>query len=184
MVRRRSKNSKRQFFRREIIVKARGQLVLNDRKATVSQMCTLSIGGIQKNIFKRTTHWTLMQMVYISRRPHRMPLLSIRIKNWGYIRLVWSVSNSATTSGGRVISQSKQHENRRRSCLVSTVQTGIGGVMVVFSWHLAPVNRLLTLRSLPRADHVAQFMTTLRTHPLSASSSRTRNSGRLIHGTE
>ncbi len=57
-----------------------GRLVRDDRKATVPQITTRYNQGIQNTISERTTHQTLKQMTYSSRRPHRVPLLSA--KNW------------------------------------------------------------------------------------------------------
>ncbi len=53
-----------------------GRLVIDDRKATVTQIITRYNQGLQKTISEHTTRRTLKQMGYSSRRPHRVPLLS------------------------------------------------------------------------------------------------------------
>ncbi len=53
-----------------------GRLVRDDRMATVTQITTRYNQGMQNIISERTTHRTLKQMGYSSRRPHREPLLS------------------------------------------------------------------------------------------------------------
>ncbi len=52
------------------------RLVRDDRKTTVAQITTRYNQGIQNTISEHTTHRTLKQMGYSSRRPHRVPLLS------------------------------------------------------------------------------------------------------------
>ncbi len=52
------------------------RLVRDDRKTTLTQITTLYNQGIQNTISEHTTHRTLKQMDYSSRRPHRVPLLS------------------------------------------------------------------------------------------------------------
>ncbi len=52
------------------------RLVRDDRKATVTQITTRYNQAMQNTISERTTHQTLKQMGYSSRRPHRVPLLS------------------------------------------------------------------------------------------------------------
>ncbi len=54
-----------------------GRLVRDDRKATVT-IATRYNQGKQNTISERTTRWTLKQMGYSSRRPHRVPLLSTK----------------------------------------------------------------------------------------------------------
>ncbi len=54
------------------------RLVRDDRKATVTQITTRYNQGMQNTISKRTTHRTLKQMSYSSRRTHRVPLLSAK----------------------------------------------------------------------------------------------------------
>ncbi len=73
--------SERQLCGRKCLVGVRGQrkmgrLVRDDRKATVTQITTRYNQGMQNTISERTTHRTLKQMGYSSRRPHRVPLLS------------------------------------------------------------------------------------------------------------
>ncbi len=55
-----------------------GRLVRDDRKATVTQITTCYNQGMQNIISEHTTRQTLKQMVYSSRRPHRVPLLSAK----------------------------------------------------------------------------------------------------------
>ncbi len=55
-----------------------GRLVRDDRKATVTQITTRYNQGMQNTISEHTTHRTLKQMGYSSRRPHRVPLLSTK----------------------------------------------------------------------------------------------------------
>ncbi len=74
-------SSERQLCGRKCLVDVRGQrrmgrLVRDDRKATVTQITTRYNQGMQNTISERTTHRTLKQMGYSSRRPHRVPLLS------------------------------------------------------------------------------------------------------------
>ncbi len=89
------------------------RLVRDDRKATVTQITTRYNQGIQNTISERTTHWTLKQMGYSSRRPHRVLLLSAKnrkqrlqftqahqnwtIEDWKKRCLVWWASISAVT---------------------------------------------------------------------------------------
>ncbi len=55
-----------------------GRLVRDDKKATVTQITTRYNQGMQNTISERTTHRTLKQMGYSSRRPHRVPLLTAK----------------------------------------------------------------------------------------------------------
>ncbi len=52
------------------------RLVRDDSKATVTQITTRYNQSMQNSISEHTTHRTLKQMCYNSRRPHRVPLLS------------------------------------------------------------------------------------------------------------
>ncbi len=54
------------------------RLVRDDRKVTVTQITTRYNQGMQNTISECTTRRTLKQMVYSSRRPHRVPLLSAK----------------------------------------------------------------------------------------------------------
>ncbi len=56
----------------------KGRLVRDDRKATVTQITTHYYQAMQNTISECTTHRTLKQMSYSSRRPHRVPLLSAK----------------------------------------------------------------------------------------------------------
>jgi len=55
-----------------------GRLVRDNRKSTVTQINTRYNQDLQNTISERTTHRTLKQMGYSSRRPHRVPLLSAK----------------------------------------------------------------------------------------------------------
>ncbi len=50
----------------------------DDRKATVTQIITRYNQGMQNTISEQTTHRTLKQMGYSSRRPHQVLLLSAK----------------------------------------------------------------------------------------------------------
>ncbi len=54
------------------------RLVIDDRKATVTQITTRYNQGMQNTISERTTRRTLKQMGYSRRRTHRVPLLSAK----------------------------------------------------------------------------------------------------------
>ncbi len=72
-------SSERQLCGWKCLVDVRGdigRLIRDDRKATVTQITTCYNQGMQNTISERTTHRTLKQMGYSSRRPHRVPLLS------------------------------------------------------------------------------------------------------------
>ncbi len=58
----------------------KGRLVRDDRKATVTQIITRYNQDMQNTISERTTRRTLKQMGSSSRRPHRVPLLSAKIR--------------------------------------------------------------------------------------------------------
>ncbi len=110
-------SSEQQLCGRKCPVDVRGQrrmgrLVRDDRKTTVTQITTRYNQGLQNTISERTTRRTLKQMGYSSRRPHRVPLLSAKIrkrrlkfgqahKNWTIedwkTLPVWWVSISAAT---------------------------------------------------------------------------------------
>ncbi len=109
-------SSEWQLCGRKYLVDVRGQrrmvrLVKDDRKATVTQITTRYNQGMQNTISERTTHRTLKQMGYSSRRPHRVLLLSAKnrkrslqfthahqnwtIDDWKKHCLVWWVLISA-----------------------------------------------------------------------------------------
>ncbi len=76
-------SSERQLCGRKCLVDVRGQrrmgrLVRDDRIATVTQITTRYNQGMQNTISECTTHRTLKQMGYSSRRPHRVTLLSAK----------------------------------------------------------------------------------------------------------
>ncbi len=55
-----------------------GRQFRDDRKATVTQITTHYNQGMQNTISEHTTHQTLKQIGYSSRRPHRVLLLSAK----------------------------------------------------------------------------------------------------------
>ncbi len=78
-------SSERQLCGWKCLVDVRGQrrmgrLVRDDRKATVTQITTRYNQCMQNSISERTTRRTLKQMGSSSRRPHRVPLLSAKIR--------------------------------------------------------------------------------------------------------
>ncbi len=162
-------SSERQLCGRKCLVDVRGQrrmgrLVRDDRKGTVTQITTRYNQGMQNTISEHTTRWTLKQMDYSSRRPHRVPLLSAKNRkrrlqfaqahqNWtieDWKNVAWSDESRFLMqhSDSRVRIWHKEHESMDPSCLVSTVQTGGGGVMVwvIFYWHtlgpLVPIEHI------------------------------------------
>ncbi len=159
-----------QLCGRKCLVDVRGQrrldrLIRDDRKATVTQITTRYNQGMQNTISECTTHRTLKQMGYSSRKPHRVPLLSAKnrkrrlqftqahqswtIEDWKNV--AWSDESRFLLqhSDGRVRIWRKIQESMDPSCLVSIVQAGGGGVMVwgIFSWHtlvpLVPIEHRL-----------------------------------------
>ncbi len=158
-----------------------GRQARDDRKATVTQITTRYNQGMQNTISERTTHRTLKQIGYSSRRPHRAPLLSAKNRkqrlHFAQAHQYWTIEdwkNVASSdesrfllrhSDGRVRIWCKDHESMDASSLVSTVQAG--GLMLwgIFSWHtLAPIvsieHRLNATAYLSIvADHVNPFMT-------------------------
>ncbi len=160
------------------------RLVRDDRMATVTQITTRYNQGMQNTISECTTHRTLKQMG--CRRSHWVPLLSAKnrkrrlqfaqahqnwtIENWKNV--AWSDESWFLLwhSDGRVRIWRKEHESMDPSCLVSTVQAGGGGgVMLwgIFSWHtlgpLVPIEHRLNATAYLSiaADHVHPFMTTV-----------------------
>jgi len=140
---------------------------------------------MQNTISERTTCRTLKQMGYSRRRPHRVPLLSAKIRKWrlqfaqahqnwtidDWKNVAWSDESRFLLrhSDVRVRIWRKEHKSMDPSCLLSTVQAGGGGVTVwgIFYWHtlgpLAPIeDRLKAIAYLSIvADHVHPFMTTV-----------------------
>ncbi len=128
-------------------------MIRDDRKSTVTQIITRYNQDMQNTISEHTTPRTLKQMRYSSRRPHRVPLLSAKNRkqrlqftqdnqNWTIEdckNVAWSDESRFLLqhSDDRVRIWRKGHESMDPSCLVSTVQAGVGGVMVwgIFSWH-------------------------------------------------
>ncbi len=138
---------------------------------------------MQNTISDRTTRQTLMQMGYNSRRLHRVLLLSAKNRkrrlhfaqahqNWiieDWKNVAWSDESRflLRNSDGRVRIWRKEHESMDPYCLVSTVQAGGGGVMVlgIFYWHTFVVSIEHCLNTTAYlsivADHVPPFMTTV-----------------------
>ncbi len=136
---------------------------------------------------EHTTRWTLKQMDYSSRRPHRVPLLSAKNRKrrlqFAQAHQNWTIEDCKNVawsdeswfllrhSDGRVRIWRKEHESMDPSCLVSTVQAGGRGVVVwgIFSWHtlcpLVPIEHRLNATDYLSivADHVHPFMTTVYT---------------------
>ncbi len=130
-----------------------GRLVRDDRKATVTQITARYNQGMQNTISEHTTHRTLKQMDYSSKRAHPVPLLSVKnrkrrlqftqaqqnwkIEDWKNVALSDESRFLLRHSDGKVRIWCKEHESIDLSCLVSTVQAAGGGVMVweIFSWH-------------------------------------------------
>ncbi len=76
-------SSERQLCGRKCLVDVRDQrrmvkLVRDDRKETVTQITTRYNQGMQNTISEHTTHRTLKQTGYSSRRPHQVLLLSAK----------------------------------------------------------------------------------------------------------
>ncbi len=178
-----------QLCGRKYLVDVRGQrrmgrLVRDDRKASVTQITTRYNQAMQNTISEHTTHRTLKQMSYSSRRPHRVPLLSAKNRtrriqftqnnqNWTIEdckNVAWSDESwfLLRHSDDRIRICHKEHESMDPSCLVSMVQAG-DGVMVwgIFSWHtlglLVPIEHRLNVTANQSivADHVHPFMTTV-----------------------
>ncbi len=192
-------SSERQLCGRKCLVDVRGQrrldrLVRDDRKTTVTQITIRYNQVMQNTISEHTTHQTLKQTGYSSRRPHRVPLLSAKNRtrrlqfaqnhqNWtieDWKTVAWSDETwfLLQHSDCMVRIWRKEHESMDPSCLVSTVQAG-GGVIVwgIFSWHtlgiLVPIEHRLNAPVYLSvvADHVHPFMTTVY-HLLMTTSSR------------
>ncbi len=152
-----------------------GRLVRDDRKASVTQITTRYNQGMQNIISERTTR-TLKKMGYSSRRPNQVLLLSAKNRKrrlqFTQARQNWTIEdwkNVAWSDESRFLLQHSD-ESKDPSCLVSTVQAGGGGgVMVwgIFSWHtlgsLVPIEHRLNVTAYLSivADHVHPFMTTV-----------------------
>ncbi len=102
---------------------------------------------------------------------HRLTKIG-KIDNRRFKNVAWSYESRFLLrhSDGRVKIWRKEHESMDPSCLVSTVQAGgRGGVMVwgIFSWHtlglLVPIDHRLNATAYLSivADHVHPFMTTV-----------------------
>ncbi len=163
------------------------RLVRDDWEATVTQITTRYNQVMQNTISEHTTHRTLKQMSYSSRRPHRVPLLSAKNRtrriqftqahqNWtieDWKNIAWSDEFRFLLRRSDVGSEFgvKGHESMDPSCLVSTVQAAGGGVMLweILSWHtlgpLVPIEHCLNVTAYLSivADHVHPFMTTVYT---------------------
>ncbi len=123
---------------------------------------------MQNTISECTTHQTLKQMGYSSRRPHRMPPLSAKNRKW---KLQFAQTHKHWTIR-RLENVAWSDESQfllDPSCLVSTVQAGCGGEMVwgIYSWHtldpLVPIEHNLNATAYLSivSDHVHPFMTTV-----------------------
>ncbi len=140
-------SSERQLFGRKCLVDVRGQrrigrLVRDDRIATVTLMTTRYNQGMQNTISEHTTHRTLKQMDYRSRRPHRVPLLSAKNRkrrlqftqahqNWtreDWKTVAWSDESRFLLrhSDGRVRIWCKEHESMDPSCLFTRILAMLG----------------------------------------------------------
>ncbi len=185
MVRKRENIQWAQLCGQKCLVDVRGEwewLVRDDRKATVTQITPRYNQCMQNTISERTTRRTLKQMGCSSRRPHRVPLLSAKNRKrrlqFAQVHQNWTIedwknvawSDESWFSDGRVRIWRKEHESMDPSCLVSMVQVGCGGgVMVwrIYSWHnlgpLLPIEHRLNTTAYPSivADHVHPFMTTV-----------------------
>ncbi len=125
-------SSERQLCGWKCIVDVRGQrrmgrLVRDDRMASVTQITTRYNQVMQNTISEHTTHRTLKQMDYSSRRPHRVPLLSAKNRkrrlqftqdhqNWtieDWKNVAWSDESwfLLKHSDGRVRIKRKEHES-------------------------------------------------------------------------
>ncbi len=111
---------------------------------------------MQKSISERTTHRTLKQMGYSSRRPHRVPLLSA--KNW---KLRLQFAQARTWKYGSIL-----------SCLNGSGWCWWCNGVVIFSWHtlgpLVPIEHRLNATAYLSIDAVYRpsfivhhFMTTV-----------------------
>jgi len=148
-----------------------------------SEITTRYHQGMQQSICEATTRTILRRMGYKSRWPHWVPLIwtTNRKKRLQFARAHqnWTVedwknvacSNESQFllrhSDGRVRIWRKQNDNLDPSCLVTTVQAGGGGGVMVwgmFSWHtLGPLvltwhrlNATVYLSSV--SDHVHPFI--------------------------
>ncbi len=119
------------------------RLVRDDRKATVTQITSRYNQGMQNTISERTTSRTLKQTGYSSRRPYRVPLLSAKNRkrrlHFAQAHQSWTIEDWKNVesrfllrhSDGRGRIWCKEHKSMDPSCLVSTVQAGGGGGVMV-----------------------------------------------------
>ncbi len=130
-----------------------GRLVRDDRNATVTEISTRYNQGMQNTISERTTHRTLKQMGYSSRRPHRVPLLSEKNRtrriqftqvhqNWtieDWKNVAWSDETGFLLrhSDGRVRIWCKEHESMDHPAFLNGSGWGWGcnGVGDIFLAH-------------------------------------------------
>ncbi len=153
-----------------------GRLVRDDRKATVTQITTRYNQGMQNTISERTTHWTLKQMGYSSRRPHRVPLLSAknRKQNLQFTQAHqnWTIEdwkNVAWSDESRFLLRHSEFLTMMHGSILPCLNVQAGGVMVwgIFSWNtlrpLGPIEHSLnaTVYMSIVADHVHPFMTSV-----------------------
>jgi len=78
-------SNKQQSCGPKCLVESRGQrrmcwLIQADRRATLNEITTRYNRGMQQSICEATTHPTLRQMGYNSRRPHQVPLITTNRK--------------------------------------------------------------------------------------------------------
>ncbi len=174
-------SSERQLCGRRCLVDVRGQrrmgrLVRDDRKVTITQITTRYNQGMQNTISEHTTHRTLKQMGYSSRRPHRVPLLSAKNRkrrlqftqahqNWtieDWKNVAWSDESRFLLrhSDGRVRIWRKEH--RKHGSILPCLNgsgwwwwcNGVGGIFLAhfeyqLSTHLSTNWALFKRHSLP-----------------------------------
>ena len=118
-------------------------LVQDDWKSTVTQITTHYNKGMKKTISEHTTHPTLKQMGYSSRRPHQVPLLSANNRK---LRLQFTQAHQNWTIEdwkNHIQMVGSEFGSMDPSCLVSTLQAAAGGVMVwgiFFLAHFGPLS--------------------------------------------
>lgn len=151
---------------RKMIVNERDQrrlrnIIKRDRKATLPQIAADFNAGPSTSVSVRTIQRNIINMGFRSRRPTRVPLMTVRHKA---LRLAWAREHQHWTvedwkhvawsdesrfqlyrADGRVRVWRKPHESMDPACQQGTVQAGEGSVMVwgVCSWaDMGPLIRL------------------------------------------
>ncbi len=155
--------------------------MIDDRKATVTQITTSYNQGMQNSISERTTRRTLKQMGYSSRRPHRVPLLSAKNRKrrlqFAQAHQNWTIKdlkNVAWSDESRFLLRHSDVESEfgvknMKAWILPCLNGSGGGVMVwgIFSWYtlglLVPIEHRLNTKDYLSivADHVHPFMTTV-----------------------